>query len=199
MRHRTIALILVLFTSLPAIFARGDESKDGIDAEGYLCKWIVLAPIPLKDGQGGGEALGEAQVKNEGALKPKVGDKIDVAEKPLSWKECQAKDQVLDFNGLLGHETENSVGYAVAYLIADADMDDITLKVGSDDQAKVYLNGKQIHTSDEPRPFEKDEDSIPGLSLKKGLNVLVVKVVNEQEDWLVTPDFSTRTASRLPS
>jgi len=39
------------------------------------------------------------------------------------------------------------------------------------------------------RPLEKDEDSVPGLALKKGLNVLVVKVVNEEEDWAVSARF----------
>jgi hypothetical protein len=81
------------------------------------------------------------------------------------------------------------VGYAVAYIIADADLGALTLTLGSDDQVKVYLNGKEIHSNDEGRALEKDEDSVPGLSMKKGLNVLVVKVVNEEEDWAVSARF----------
>jgi hypothetical protein len=183
MKTQTTTLTVVLATALSSTFALGDPPKDGIDSEGYLCTWLVVSPIPFKDGAGGGESLAEEQVKGEATLKPKVGDKIEVGGKSLAWKECQAKDQALDFNDLLGHETENSVGYAVAYLVADADLDGVTLKIGSDDQAKVYWNGKVIYTQDEPRPFEKDEDSVSDLTLKRGLNVLVVKVVNEQEDW----------------
>jgi hypothetical protein len=112
-----------------------------------------------------------------------------VGGKDLTWKECHAKDQILDFNDLLGKQTENSVGYAVAYITADADVAEVTLKLGSDDQVKVYLNGKVVHSNDEGRPLEKDEDNIDGLALKRGQNVLVVKVVNEEEDWEVSARF----------
>jgi hypothetical protein len=67
--------------------------------------------------------------------------------------------------------------------LAEDDVADVTFKVGSDDQVRIYLNGKRIHSVDEARPFEKDEDTVGGLSLKKGRNVLVMKVVNEGEDW----------------
>jgi hypothetical protein len=186
MKSRAIPIMAVL----AAVFARApvaaDEAKDGIDAEGYVCTWLVLAPIPLKDAKGGADALDEESIRGEANVRPEAGDKLDVGGKDLTWKECPAKDQILDFNGLLGKQTERSVGYAVAYITADADVADLTLKLGSDDQVKVYLNGKPIHSNDEGRPLQKDEDSVPGLSLKKGLNVLVVKVVNEEEDWQVS-------------
>ena len=188
MRNRAIPLMAILAAVLPATVV-GDQVKDGIDAEGYICTWLVLAPIPLKQGQEGAGALDEERVKGEANLKPEAGDKVDVDGKDLTWKECPAKDQILDFNGLLGKRTENSVGYAVAYITAGADVADLTLKLGSDDQVKVYLNGKPIHSIDEGRPFEKDEDSVLGLSLRRGLNVLVVKLINEEEDWAVSARF----------
>jgi len=188
MRNRAIPLMAILAAVLPATVV-GDEVKDGIDAEGYICTWLVLAPIPLKEGQEGADALGEEPVKGEANLEPEAGDKLNVGGKVLTWKECHGKDQILDFNGLLGKRTENSVGYAVAYITADADVADLTLKLGSDDQVKVYLNGKPIHSNDEGRPFEKDEDSVLGLSLRRGLNVLVVKLINEEEDWAVSARF----------
>ena len=188
MRNRAILLMAILAAVLSATVV-GDQVKDGIDAEGYICTWLVLAPIPLKPGQEGAGALDEEPVKGEANLKPEAGDKLDVDGKDLTWKECPAKDQILDFNGLLGKRTENSVGYAVAYITADADVADLTLKLGSDDQVKVYLNGKPIHSNDEGRPFEKDEDSVLGLSLRRGLNVLVVKLINEEEDWAVSARF----------
>jgi hypothetical protein len=188
MRNRAIPLMAILAAVLPASVV-GDQVKDGIDAEGYICTWLVLAPIPLKPGQEGAGALDGEPVKGEANLKPEAGDKLDVDGKDLTWKECPAKDQILDFNGLLGKPTENSVGYAVAYITADADVADLTLKLGSDDQVKVYLNGKPIHSNDEGRLFEKDEDSVLGLSLRRGLNVLVVKLINEEEDWAVSARF----------
>ncbi len=186
MMSPAIPLFAVLAMMSPTASVVGDDAKDGLDAEGYVCTWLVLAPIPLKPGQNGAEAVDQDSVKDEASLKPEAGDKLDVGGKDLSWKECAAKDKILDFNGVLGAQTENSVGYAVAYITADADLADVTLKLGSDDQIKVYLNGKAIHSHSEARPLEKDEDSVSGLSLKKGMNVLVVKVVNETEEWAVS-------------
>jgi hypothetical protein len=198
------SLAITVMVALAAVLARapvgGDEAKDGLDAEGYVCTWLVLAPVPLKEGREGADALDEESITGEANVKPEVGDKLDVGGKDLTWTGCRAKDQILDFNGLLGKQTERSVGYAVAYITAESDVADLTLKVGSDDQVKVYLNGNPIHSNDEGRPFEKDEDSVPGLSLKKGLNVLVVKVVNEEEDWLVSArlvDKDGKPAARL--
>jgi hypothetical protein len=181
--------MLVLAAALSRTPVVGDDTKDGIDAEGYVCAWLVLAPIPFNAGQQGADAVDDEPVKGEANLKPEAGDKLKVGEKELTWTECRAKDQILDVNGLLGKQTENSVAYAVAYITADADVADLTLTLGSDDQIKVYLNGKHIHSNDEGRPFEKDEDSVSGLSLRRGLNVLVVKVVNEEEDWAVSARF----------
>jgi hypothetical protein len=196
MKSRAIALIVVLAPMLARAPVVGDEANDGIDTEGYVCTWLVLAPVPLKEGQDGADALDEESVTGEANVKPEAGDKLDVGGKGVTWKECRAKDQILDFNGLLGKQTERSVGYAVAYITADSDVADLTLLLGSDDQVKVYLNGKPIHSHDEGRPLEKDEDSVPGVSLKKGLNVLVVKVVNEEEDWLVSARLVDKDGKR---
>jgi hypothetical protein len=55
-----------------------------------------------------------------------------------------------------------------------------------------------VHSNDEGRAFEKDEDTVPALSLKKGLNVLVVKVVNEEEDWAVSARFLDKDSKPAP-
>jgi chloramphenicol 3-O-phosphotransferase len=55
--------------------------------------------------------------------------------------------------------------------------------VGSDDQAKVYLNGSQVYKSSLARAFSADQDVVQDITLNAGLNVLVFKVVNEDFDW----------------
>ncbi len=183
--HRAVALgaILAILPASRAVVALDDPKETGIDGEGYVGSWLVLAPIKLADGQDGAEALGEEQIKDEESLKPRAGDKVEVAGKGLTWKAAEAEDGVLDFNKVIGEVIENAVAYAVVYLVAEDEQTNVTLKVGSDDQVRVYLNGKKVHSNDEARPLEKDEDVVDGLALKKGRNVLVVKVVNEGEDW----------------
>ena len=182
-RAVVLAAVLAVLPATRTIRALEDDPKVGIDGEGYLATWLVLSPIALAEGQQGAEGLAKEQVKDESGLKPKLGDKVDLAGKEMTWKLAEAKEGVLDFNELNGGTTEQSVAYAVSYIMADQDHDGVTLKVGSDDQVRVYLNGKLVHSIDEARALEKDEDTIAGLTLKKGRNVVVLKVVNEGEDW----------------
>lgn len=180
MRILSGALGLALLLSLTTAAAQGEKS--GIDPDGFIQRWLVLAPIPLAADQSGEDALDKEQVKDEAKLKPKAGAKVKVGGKELAWKEHTCKEHAIDFNALLGKETIDSVGYAVSYVVAPGEMKGVKMKLGSDDQVKVYLNGKEVHKNATARPLEKDEDSAE-VTLKKGVNVLVVKVINEKVEW----------------
>jgi hypothetical protein len=95
----------------------------------------------------------------------------------------QLKDYLIDFNRLLGEETPWSVAYAVCYIKIEANRTGLLMKVGSDDQAKVYLNGREIYRYGQGRGYVPDLDVVTGVELKAGLNVLVFKVVNETSYW----------------
>jgi hypothetical protein len=51
--------------------------------------------------------------------------------------------------------------------------------VGSEHEAKVYLNGKQVYKASISHGGVGVQDTVPGIALNAGLNVLVFKVVNE--------------------
>jgi hypothetical protein len=178
------ALVLFVGLSLLSLFAipaRADDAS-GLNNDGYVLRWLVLAPIPMAENQSGAEALDKEQLKDESKINAKAGDKVKVGDKELVWKEHISKEDILDFNGFLGNQTEDSVAYAVTYITAPEEIKGVKMKTGSDDQAKVYLNGKEVFKHAEARPLEKDEDTTE-VTLKKGVNVLVVKVVNEKVDW----------------
>jgi hypothetical protein len=153
------------------------------DDEGFIRNWLILAPLPFGDANDGTAALGKEQVADEAKLKPKEGDKVKAGDKEIAWKPYKADSHLVDFNGFLGAQTEDSVGYAVCYVVADEEMKDLILKTGSDDQAKVYINGKEVLKNEAARAADKDQDSTPNLTLQKGVNVIVFKVVNEKLDW----------------
>ena len=58
----------------------------------------------------------------------------------------------------------------------------VTLALSTNDQGKVWLNGKQVFKFAETRTLEKDTDKTD-VTLNKGENVLVMKVVNEVNNW----------------
>ena len=92
---------------------------------------------------------------------------------------------MLDFNRLAGAETQTrwSVAYAVTYIHSEAAQSNVLLKVGSEDESRVYLNGKLIQENLSTEDFFADQDPAAGQELKAGLNVLVFKVVNEDSIW----------------
>src|SRR5262249_23686893 len=110
---------------------------------------------------------------------------VRVAGGELGWQEHHLRDDfVLEFRDIFrGKNTDYSVAYAVCYLFADKKLDGLKMLVGSDDQYKIYLNGKAIHAHDFVRLATPDEDTIDNVTLKAGRNVLVFKVVNATGPW----------------
>lgn len=149
------------------------------DADGFIRNWLVLAPIAIDDT--GAAAINTAYLDGEAAIKPKPGDTVIIGSKPLSWKPLQASDYFVDFLQAFPERGENVAAYAVAYVHADEDMK-VTLALSTNDQGKVWLNGKEIFKFADTRVLEKDADRID-VALTKGQNVLVMKVVNEVNNW----------------
>ena len=150
---------------------------------GAIKQWLLLAPIGFERGTGL-EALDLEQVPQEEAdLRPQAGERVKVFEGERVWRSIQLEDYLIDFNALLGEQTEWSMAYAVCYIQSDTAQAGLLMKVGSDDAAKVYLNGKQIYEWRGNRVWMPDQDEVRGVELKPGLNVLVFKVVNLVRYW----------------
>jgi WD40 repeat protein/class 3 adenylate cyclase len=151
--------------------------------EGAIKRWLILAPIALATGQSGAEGVDAGQIEGEGRLRPKAGETRSIGNGELKWREVAFEDYVIDFNAILGRVTPLSVAYAVCSIRSEAEQRGLRMLVGSDDEAKVYLNGEQVHKSPFPRAFVADYDTVQDIALKAGLNVLVFKVVNEMGEW----------------
>ena len=152
-------------------------------SDGFIRDWLVLLPIQLESDADGGQAIEKSQIPDEGTFKPKTGDKVTVNGKELIWRKMKATDFFLDFNAMLNQQTEKTVVYAVTYIRAEAERK-LDLKMGSNDQGKVYLNGKLLIKTSEPRPLEQDNDAASNVTLNKGINVVVFKIFNEGgSDW----------------
>lgn len=151
------------------------------DSEGFIRNWLVLAPIAVQEDSGATE-IEKDFLGGEATIKPKPGDKVNVEGKILTWTPHQTTDYFIDFLKAFGGERgEDVAGYAVAYVVADSDMK-VRLSVGSNDQCKAWVNGKQIVKFTETRTLDKDTDS-GDVQLTKGQNVLVFKVINEKNNW----------------
>ena len=163
-----------------ALFAPAKDASSP-DGEGFIRNWLVLAPIPVEEGSGATE-IDKEFIKGEATIKPKADEKVKVEGKDLAWKAHKTADFFIDFLESFGKERgEDVCAYAVAYVLADEEMK-VKLSLGSNDECKAWVNGKQIVKFVETRTLEKDSDS-GEVTLQKGQNVLVFKVINEKNNW----------------
>lgn len=152
------------------------------DSEGYIRHWVMLAPVAIRDGETCAEALLKDQIPSEAALRPKAGDKVKVGGKELVWQNITASTNYFDFNEVLKSINDHVAGYMVTYVECDQDTPDVVMAVASNDQGRIYFNGVDIYAFTEPRPLMLDADK-GKVTLKKGLNVIVFKITNEQNSW----------------
>lgn len=154
----------------------------GLDPDGYIRDWLMLAPIALPEGADAGEQVLRSQVPDEAHLKPKAGDMVTVNGRQLTWKPVTATTNFFDFNGVLKAQNDLSAGFMVTYVECDREIPDVIIAVGSNDQGRIYFNGVDIYAFTEARPLTLDADK-GKITLKPGVNVFVFKVVNLQNSW----------------
>ncbi len=177
-------LILAISAACLACGMAVPQEESKVDDKGFIRDWLVLAPIPCENENSGADEIDIQQVKDEAKLKPKADEKATVRGKALAWRKVKTAESFIDFRKLVKEEEgEDAVGYAVAYVLADEEIKDLKLKVGTNDQGKVYLNEKQVFKFTETRVLEEDSDAVGGVTLNKGQNVLVFKVINEKNNW----------------
>jgi WD40 repeat protein len=162
---------------------RAQEGDVRAAGGGFIRDWLILAPIPLGAEQTGADGVDREQIPGEAMLRPRPGDRLTIEDQELIWRQSRMPEDVMDFNDFLQQQTDRSAAYAVCYLTAPQELRDLQMKIGNDDQARVYLNGQEVFRCRDARALAKDHDTVGNLTLRRGTNVLVFKVVNEGGDW----------------
>lgn len=175
------AIASVALLALCATTVRAADPA-GIDSAGYIRNWLMLAPVVLPDGPPAGDLLLRDQIKNEAELKPKAGDSVKVNGKELKWKNITAPTNFFDFNAILDSINDRVAGYMVTYVECDKEIPEVMMSVGSNDQGRIYFNGVDIYAYTAARTLIVDADK-GKVTLKKGVNVIVFKIINEANSW----------------
>ena len=176
-----------LLVALFSLIAPAAQQPLAPDADGFIRNWLVLAPIAIV-GESGATEIDRDFLKGEAAIKPRADDKVAVGGTEVAWKAHQTSDYFIDFLQSFGKERgEYVAGYAVAYVLADQDLK-VTLALSTNDQGKAWLNGKEVFKFADTRVLDKDADRVD-VTLAKGQNVLVLKVINEVNNWQACARF----------
>lgn len=175
--------ILALAAALLAPLLPGTAAEPSRpDPQGYLRDWLMLAPIPLPDQGAAGDLLLREQIKDEALLQPAPGETVTVGNRKLTWQRILASTNIVDLNALLKSQNDRAAGYLVAYVECEREIPDVVMAVASNDQGRIYFNGVDIYAFTEARPLMLDADK-GRVTLKKGVNVIVFKIINEQNSW----------------
>ena len=186
----SVAVSLLLISN-----TQGAESLKP-DSQGYIRNWLMLAPIVFPEGRAGTDLIYDDQIKNEAGLQPRAGDKITITGKELTWTAITASTNFFDFNATLKSVHDRAMGYMVTYIECDEEMPGVIMAVGSNDEGRLYFNGVDIYLFAEPRTLELDADK-GRVTLKKGLNIIVFKIFNEQGNWQGAMRFLDKSGTPL--
>ncbi len=137
-------------------------------------KWLVLGPFNNIAGIGYNTAY-----IPEDTTQIDLTVKYAVVGEQIGWKEF--RDDVFDGFIDLGRNVNWRVSYALT-TVTSPDERKVQLRFGSDDQSKVWFNGKMVFADPLFGWAVVDSDIIP-VTLKKGINTILVKVCNEEQTW----------------
>lgn len=142
----------------------------------YIGQWLVVGPF---DNPGGQSAHDRAFGPEEG-VDPAA--QYDTRAGQQGWREVNADDSgMVNFLNVYPDHRDNSVAYAYTVIHAPRAME-AELRLGSDDGAKVWLNGQEVLSVNVPRGLSRDQDRVR-VQLRQGANPLLVKVMQGAGDW----------------
>jgi len=174
------ALQAVSSFSAPAAAGGGFQDRQfDTDGDGYIRNWLSLPPIGLGPAVASHSEAAEKPFfnreffKGQKAAMPFEGWKVVVGGKTLEWKIVAPGGPIWDMG-----QVENAIVFGVAYVVATQNMRDVFLLIGSDDSSCWTLNGAEVIRIHGGRGVKPDENRSGPLTLKQGLNVLTVAVIN---------------------
>lgn len=135
----------------------------------YLTDWLLAGPFPSKNGEDDMLRVEHFSLKN---LAPIAGGAVGKAK----WEPYAAKDKkTIEVGKALG-EAAYVAFYAATYLHVEQ-KSDLSLWFGSDDGARVFLDGKEILNAHH-HDHSGDDHYRVDLALDPGLHLLLVKIEN---------------------
>jgi CubicO group peptidase (beta-lactamase class C family) len=170
-----------------------DAHYSNVTPDEHMKEWLLLGPIPAQEADVNPSAprvesarkMGLEQdllekAGGEARISPKSGTKVDVRGGELKWKSHKSASDEVDLIDALGKH-DFAVAYAAATFESQEDKTQL-VGLGSDDGVRVWLNGELVHENPTPRALNVDDD-VFSVKLKKGTNRLLIKVVNDEQDW----------------
>ena len=153
-----------------------EEAEAHIRNTGFIMedKWLTLGPFDNIGGIGYNTAYIPENATHIDRTK-----KYDGIDGQVGWQ--KSTDDVRNAHIKLGENIDWAVAYAFATVISP-DEREVHIRFDSDDQGKIWLNGKQVFMHTKAFTAEIDRYIVP-VTLKSGQNSILVKVCEEIGGW----------------
>jgi hypothetical protein len=108
---------------------------------------------------------------------------------PVRWVKRDTQAAVVGLGELYGFHKHivDSLAYAAA-TVTSPKQQDVQLSIGTDDDAVVWLNGREVFRHEGMRGVMRDQDKIP-VSLPEGESRLLIKIYNRVGMWAFSVRF----------
>ena len=177
--------------------AMPEKVKTYIQKTGVITEdaWLILGPFDNTDGIGYDTAyIAEDATQIDTTAEHNGVDGL------VKWQ--KSTDDNLNGYIDLGQDVNWRVAYALA-TVTSPDERKAQIRFDSDDQGKVFLNGKQVVTNTGAHSAVMDRYTMP-VTLKSGVNTILVKVCNEEVSWgfylrITDPDGNPFTDLKIGS
>jgi hypothetical protein len=188
-RHLRCLLVFLLTVAcaltagLPATAQPGPTMNGHMtDANGVIHYWLTIGAFDIGD-VSYTNVLDYDFLKTGAVPRPLPGDTVVRDGVTYTWQGMTSSiDGVSVFGDLYG-EPDNAIAYLVSYVVADRDIPGAALYWASDDLCTVYVNGVEVGRNTGGHAVMPDSDISADFTLNKGVNVIMMKVVNYITAW----------------
>ena len=183
-----LSIDYVQFKNYESYFAAPTSASIAPDADGFIRRWLLLEPIErdirtntdftdtyLKN------AFHDSEYRKLFDVVPTDGKKVKFQKQTLTWHKLDATRynmKLFRFAEKYGTRLYGVLFSGVTVIKCDEEIKNVRLSAGSNAASSWYLNGEEILLMQGDRRMVKD-DCVSGLvTLKKGINILTVSVIN---------------------
>ena len=136
--------------------------------------WMIAGPFRNVDGF-------RKKFKPEKGIR--IRENYSDGDRSISWIHANdgKEDGFIDFRTIYAPNSNWSVAYALIYVDSKIEQD-AELRFGTDDEGKIWFNDELVWRLNEGGPAVFDDYRLK-VTLKRGVNTLLIKVCNNPGDW----------------
>ncbi len=174
--------------TLTPYFAPAKPGAIAPDADGFVRRWLLLAPIDKPNrtntvftGTYVRDAFAHEYFPGQATILPHDGEVVKAGEQTLKWHALDSSNfnvTLFRFAYGLNKQVYGVIFWAVTMIDSPREMKNVRLAVGSNSASMWWLNGENAANLFGDRRMVMDDVMSKHLTLKKGRNVLRGAVIN---------------------